>query len=111
MATGGRHPSFCQSVPAKPSPPINAPHGIILAPDDLRVGDLVAVYNLKNEPTELAPIMGQAITVTAIELPFLVGIPVSDPSKSPLTLDIRFLNFMRVSKEFAKAQTPRRTDD
>jgi len=37
-------------------------------------------------------------------LPFFVGKLLSDPSEPTLTLDCRYLNLMRVTKEFVDAQ-------
>jgi hypothetical protein len=52
----------------------------------------------------MVPIMGQAAEVKAVNLPFLVTTFSSDPEKAPYVLDVRFLNFMRVSQEFERAQ-------
>jgi hypothetical protein len=77
--------------------------GMILAEDDLEVGQYVCVYNLK-KTDEGAPIMGQSLHIKAICLPYFVGQLLSDPSEPVLTLDCRFLNLMKVSKEFVDAQ-------
>jgi hypothetical protein len=77
--------------------------GVILAEDDLEVGQYVCVYNLK-KTDEGAPIMGQSLHIKAICLPYFVGQLLSDPSEPVLTLDCRFLNLMKVSKEFVDAQ-------
>jgi hypothetical protein len=76
--------------------------GIILAADDLEPGQLIAVYNIKQNPNDPAGILGQALIVKAINLPFVVA--ESYVSHEILTLDDRFLNFMRVTKKFAEAQ-------
>ena len=68
------------------------------------VGNTLPVYDLKQAPTELAAIMGQAVEIKAMQLPFLVGKVIADPNKGSATLDVRFLRLMRVSKEFAAAQ-------
>ena len=78
--------------------------GVMLAEDDLEVGQYVCVYNLKKTPNEGAPIMGQSLHIKAICLPYFVGQLLSDPSEPVLTLDCRYLNLMRVSKEFVEAQ-------
>lgn len=77
--------------------------GIMLAEDDLEVGQYVCVYNLKRTE-EGAPIMGQSLQIKAICLPYFVGQLLSDPSEPVLTLDCRFLNMMKVTPEFVKAQ-------
>lgn len=77
--------------------------GLILAEDDLEVGQYVCVYNLK-KTDEGAPIMGQSLHIKAICLPYFVGQLLSDPSEPVLTLDCRFLTLMKVSKEFVDAQ-------
>lgn len=77
--------------------------GIMLAEDDLEVGQYVCVYNLKRTD-EGAPIMGQSLQIKAICLPYFVGQLLSDPSEPILTLDCRFLNMMRVTPAFVKAQ-------
>lgn len=78
--------------------------GIVLAEDDLEVGQRVCVYALKRAPDESAPILGQALEVKAICLPYVVGQLLSDPAKPILTLDCRFLYLMRVTTEFVAAQ-------
>lgn len=78
--------------------------GVKLAEDDLEVGQYVCVYNLKKEPNEGAPIMGQSLHIKAICLPYFVGQLLSDPSEPVLTLDCRYLNLMRVTEDFVKAQ-------
>lgn len=77
--------------------------GVMLAEDDLEVGQFVCVYNLKRTD-EGAPIMGQSLQVKAICLPYFVGQLLSDPSEPVLTLDCRFLNLMKVTPEFVQAQ-------
>jgi hypothetical protein len=77
--------------------------GVMLAEDDLEVGQYVCVYNLK-KTEDGAPIMGQSLHITAICLPYFVGKLLSDPSEPVLTLDCRYLNLMRVTEEFVKAQ-------
>jgi hypothetical protein len=71
--------------------------------DDLAIGQFVCVYNLK-KTDECAPIIGQSLEVKAVCLPFFVGKLLSDPSEPTLTLDCRYLNLMRVTKEFVDAQ-------
>ena len=78
--------------------------GLILAEDDLEVGQYVCVYNLKQAPDEGASILGQSLQIQAICLPYFVGQLLSDPSEPVLTLDCRFLNLMKVSEEFVQAQ-------
>jgi hypothetical protein len=78
--------------------------GMILQPDDLDVGMSVCVYSLKQKPDEGAAILGQSLKIQAICFPYFVGQLLSDPSEPVLTLDIRFLNLMKVSDEFVKAQ-------
>lgn len=74
-----------------------------LAADDLSVGDYVCVLHIKGHP-EGGPIMGQALQVKAICVPYFVAQLLSDPSEPTLTLDFRYLNLMRVTKEFVDAQ-------
>jgi len=78
--------------------------GLLLAEDDLEVGQYVCVYNLKRTPEEGATILGQSLKVQAICLPYFVGQLLSDPSEPVLTLDCRFLSLMKVSEEFVNAQ-------
>lgn len=77
----------------------------ILQLDDMNVGDFLTVHSCKhhNEPI---PVGGIAFKVLAIEFPYLVGKIVMDPSHNPLTLDLRYLNLMRVSENYVKAQLP-----
>jgi hypothetical protein len=41
-----------------------------------------------------------------MNLPFLVGELVSDPARPPVTFDGRYLDFMRMTPGYVKAQTP-----
>jgi hypothetical protein len=70
----------------------------------MEVGQFVCVYNLKQQPNEMAPIMGQSLEIRAICLPYFVGQLLSDPDQPILTLDCRYLNLMKVTKEFVEAQ-------
>jgi hypothetical protein len=78
--------------------------GVVLGPDDFEVGQLVCVYNMKKAPDEAASIMGQSVEIKAICLPYFVVKVLSDASNPIITLDSRFLNMMKVTKEFAQAQ-------
>ena len=78
--------------------------GVMLPEDDLNVGDFVCVYSLKRRPDDGASIMGQSMEIKAICLPFFVAQLLSDPSEPVLTLDCRYLNMMKVTKEFVEAQ-------
>ena len=80
--------------------------GLLVQPDDLIMGGHYAVHSLKAAPDEPVPIAGQSFQVAAINLPFVVGKRVSDPTYSPITLDVRFLDFMMVAADFVKAQAP-----
>ena len=75
---------------------------IILREDDLQIGQTICIHGLKNsdEPTQL---MGQAMKIQAICLPFVVCKPYAECLTS-LTLDFRYLNLMKVSKEFPEVQ-------
>lgn len=84
--------------------------GLLVYPDDLKIGEHYAVVGLKRSPNQPVGIAGQAFELTAINLPFLVGKLAGDPSPSPVTLDVRFLNFMRVSPEYVQAQKPEATE-
>lgn len=87
-----------------PDPKEGKRGGLILAEDDLEVGQYVCVYNIKRAPDEGAAILGQSLKIQAICLPYFVGQLLSDPSEPVLTLDCRFLSLMRVSEEFVAAQ-------
>jgi hypothetical protein len=79
--------------------------GLFIQPDDMNVGDYLAVVGCKLHDNPI-PIAGLAFKVTAINMPFLIGQLVQDPSHAPITLDLRFLNVMRVTDEYVKAQAP-----
>jgi hypothetical protein len=82
--------------------------GGLLQNDDLEVGQLICVHSIKGT-NDAAPIMGQALTVNAICFPFFIATVYA--TGDSLTLDVRFLHFMKCSKEFADAQksaAPRR---
>lgn len=78
--------------------------GVILAEDDLEIEQYVAVYNLKHHPNSAEPIMGQSLLIKAICLPYVAAELQSEPQKPILTLDTRYLNLMRVTKEYVEAQ-------
>jgi hypothetical protein len=78
--------------------------GLVMAEDDLEVGQYVCVYSLKRNPDEGAAILGQSLQIKAICLPYFVGQLLSDPAEPVLTLDCRFLRLMKVSDEFVAAQ-------
>jgi hypothetical protein len=88
-------PDFDVEVPKK--------KGIVLPFDDLNIDDWIAVYKIKNVD-EPQPIYGQAIKVTSISFPFVIGRMAADPRNPPITLDTRYLDVVRVSEEYAKAQ-------
>jgi hypothetical protein len=79
--------------------------GLHIAPDDMNIGEYYAVVGCKEHDNPL-PIAGLAFQVTAINMPFLVGKLVMDPTHLPITLDLRFLHLMRCSDDFVKAQMP-----
>jgi hypothetical protein len=80
--------------------------GLLVQADDLKLGEYYAVHSLKKDRSVHLPIAGQSFKVTAIDLPFVLGWMVPDPDHPVVTLDVRFLNFMKVSPEFVQAQTP-----
>jgi hypothetical protein len=79
--------------------------GIIMAEDDLEVGQYICVYNLKHHPESAEQIMGQSMLIKAVCLPYIAAELQSEPQKPTLTLDVRFLNLMRVTKEYVEAQS------
>lgn len=83
--------------------PVVKHKGMILATDDITVGDWIAVYKIKESDTP-QPIYGQAMKVTAINLPFVLGKLAVEPRHPPVTLDVRYLDLMRVNEDYAKAQ-------
>ena len=78
-------------------------NSVIVQPDDLEVGQLIAIHAFKYSD-EPGPFHGMAVRVKAINLPFVVALPMMDVNDSPVTLDVRFLNLMKVTEEYAKAQ-------
>jgi len=80
------------------------PHkaGLLVHADDLAVGKYYAVHSIKNT-ADTHPVFAQAFQIKAMNLPFLVGEIVSDPAR-PVTFDVRYLNFMRVTPEYVEAQ-------
>jgi len=78
--------------------------GCLVAPDDLEIGQHYAVHSLRQNPGMPLPIAGEAFRLIAVQLPFVVGQLVAQDA--PLTIDLRFINIMRVSEQFAVAQRP-----
>lgn len=76
------------------------PSGTLIEADDLEVGQYVCVHSCKQHD-DCVPIMGRSLKIKAICLPFFVGQLTCGQS---VTLDCRYLNMMRVSEEFVKAQ-------
>jgi hypothetical protein len=77
--------------------------GLLVHPDDLQVGRFYAIHGAKHSPDEWQAISGQSFQIKAMSLPFIVGQLASDPAQ-PITLDVRHLNLMGVTKEFSDAQ-------
>jgi hypothetical protein len=77
--------------------------GLIVAADDLTVGDWYAVYGLKHDPEQPVEVAGMAFRILAVNLPFVVGRLASDPAH-PVTFDTRYLAFMRVDDDYVMAQ-------
>lgn len=75
--------------------------GVLIYEDDLAEGQLLAVHSIKGT-NDAAPIMGQAFKVVAVCLPYLVCSLCR--GNEPLTVDVRYLNLMKVSEQFAAAQ-------
>jgi hypothetical protein len=75
--------------------------GVILAEDDFELDQLVVVHSLKGT-LDTAPIMGQPLKFKAICLPFIIATIVLE--NRPITLDARYLHFMKISEEFVRAQ-------
>lgn len=73
--------------------------------DDLNVGDYYAVVDCKvsDEPVQIA---GYAFKATAINYPFIVGQLVVN--QQPMTMDLRYINLMKVDEQFVNAQMPRK---
>jgi hypothetical protein len=80
--------------------------GLLVQADDLELGQYYAVHSLKKDPSEPLPFAGQAFRLSALNLPFLIGKVVCNTEHPPVTLDVRFLNFLAVSPEYVKAQQP-----
>ena len=76
--------------------------GLLLAPDDLEVGRLVAIHHASMEFRQLR---GISLLIAAINLPFVVARLVPRPDIPPLTLSVRDCRFMPVTEDFAAAQT------
>jgi hypothetical protein len=76
-------------------------HSTLLAPDDLNVDDLVTIHSIKADNTTTCPAMGVALQVKAINFPYFT---VRTMGGQPLIMDTRFLNFMRVTQEYADSQ-------
>jgi hypothetical protein len=85
--------------------------GLLVHPDDLQVGKFYAVYGVKHDPEQTHPVFGQVFKLTAVNVPFLVGKLVADPAHPAVTLDVRFLGFMKLTPDFVKAQTPSHVPD
>lgn len=78
----------------------NKKPGTLIDADDLEVGQYLCVHSCKMHD-DCVPIMGRALKIKAICLPYIVGQLMCGSS---VTLDCRYLNFMRVTDEFVKAQ-------
>lgn len=75
--------------------------GALIQEDDLETGMLLCVHSIKGS-NDAAPIMGQAMTVNAVCLPFFMATVYG--INEMLTLDVRFLRLMKCNQEFADAQ-------
>ena len=77
-------------------------NGLILAADDLQQGLLVTIHHWRDR-REWG--MGVALRIDAINLPYVVAQPLNDTEARPAILDLRRIRLMRISEEFARAQT------
>lgn len=77
--------------------------GLIVAEDDLTIGEYYSVLGLKNDSMTPVPVAGMAFRIVAMNLPFVIGRLVSNPANA-ITFDSRFLTFMRVSDDFVREQ-------
>ena len=59
---------------------------------------------ISDKPAHTVAGMGVAHRVKAINLPYLVAVPLHDPKARPIVYDVRRLRLMEVSAEFARAQ-------
>ena len=74
--------------------------GLLLAPDDLMVGQFIAVHSLKGSSQPM-PYFGHASEVMAINLPFVVVRSVG--VNAPATVDVRYVNLMPVTDDYVRA--------
>jgi hypothetical protein len=74
---------------------------LILAADDLQVGQQVAIHSWRDEKKHW---LGDALEIKAICLPYLVVKFISQQEWPSVTLDARQVNLMQVSPEFVTAQ-------
>jgi hypothetical protein len=84
--------------------------GLLVPADDLAVGRWYCVHGVRGDPDQVWPVFGQAFNIKAINLPFVVGELASDPSQ-PVTFDLRHLEIMAVTQDYAEAQRPRTSRD
>ena len=78
---------------------------LFVTPDDIDTGSFYAVVGSALHDTPV-PIAGFAFQVLALNMPFLIGKLVMDPSHPAITLDLRYLTLMRVTNEYVRAQMP-----
>jgi hypothetical protein len=81
--------------------------GLLLAPDDLAVGKFIAVHSIKGS-SQLLPFFGHAGEVMAINLPFVIVLPVG--GHAPATVDVRYVNLMPVTDDYVRAQAAHQQD-
>src|SRR5262249_29561575 len=82
--------------------PMKRNKGLLLAPDDLEVGRLIAIHHASQDFHELR---GTSLRITAINLPFVIARIVGHPENPPLTLNVADCAFMSVSDDYAAAQS------
>jgi hypothetical protein len=70
----------------------------------LQVGGHYAIYGAKGAPGVAVPLAGQAFKLAAVNLPFVVGKLVVSPDLPALTLDVRLVALMKVTRAFVRAQ-------
>lgn len=74
---------------------------MILAIDDLQVGQQVAIHCWKNGQTHW---LGDALEIKAMCLPYLVVRFIAQEEWPSVTLDTRQVHLMAVTREFVEAQ-------
>lgn len=74
---------------------------MILNPDDIEIGDWVAIYRTKSKKVPCPILMGVPLEVKAICLPYVGAVL----GNQKVALDVRYFDLMKLHSEYVKVMS------